>query len=85
MKDSQVREIAKNRVEFREHLYVYIVVNIGLFTINMWLTPVFMWSLFVLFFWGIGLVFHYREAYYGTMETKIEREYQKLKTTKKGK
>ena len=84
MKDSDIKIMAKNRVEFREHLMVYIVINIFLWALNLWLTPVFLWVLFVTFFWGIGLVFHYREAYTGPREAKIEREYQKLKASKKG-
>ena len=80
MKDSEIRKIAKTRVEFREHVYAYILVNIFLFVINMWFSPGFWWFTFVLFFWGIGLVFHYNEAYYGGRDTKIENEYQKLLT-----
>ena len=83
MKDSELRTMAKDRVEFREHLLVYIVVNIVLIAINMWFTPGFWWFLLVLLFWGIGLVFHCREAYCGTREAKIEKEYRKLKTSKK--
>ena len=82
MKDSDIRRMAKNRVEFRDHIYVYIVVNLVLFAINLWFTPGFYWFLFVAFFWGIGLIFHFKEAYFGDSEVRIEREYQKLKATK---
>jgi len=79
LKDEHIREMAKKRVEFRDHLVVYIVVNIVLIGINMWTVPQFWWFLFPLIFWGIGVFFHWREAYYGGEDMRIEAEYQKLK------
>lgn len=79
MKDEHLREMAKKRVEFRDHLAVYVVVNIVLIGINMWTVPQFWWFLFPLIFWGIGLFFHWREAYSGTEQVRIEKEYQMLK------
>ena len=79
MKDEDLKKIAKNRVEFRDHVLVYLVVNAILFTVNILFSPGFYWFIIVLLFWGIGLLFHYREAYYGTEEMRIEREYQILK------
>jgi hypothetical protein len=83
MKDDELRKIAKNRVEFRDHLTIYILINIGLFLINHFTSPGFYWVIFVVVFWGIGLAFHYREAYHGTDAQRIEREYQKLKKDRK--
>lgn len=83
-KDSELREIAKARVEFREHLSIYVIVNAFLIAINLWFSPMFFWFPFVLFFWGIGLVLHFREAYMGTKASQIEKEYQKLKAGKRG-
>lgn len=85
MNDSELRRIAKERVEFKEHLYVYIVINVFLFIINMWFSPGVWWILFVTIFWGIGLAFHYKEAYFGSKQRNIEREYQKLKLMQKKK
>jgi uncharacterized membrane protein YdbT with pleckstrin-like domain len=79
MEDSHLREIARKRVEFREHLYIYIIVNAFLIAINLYFSPVFLWSLFVVLFWGIGLVSHYREAYHGTREQAVEKEFKRLK------
>ena len=83
MKDEDLRKIAKNRVEFRDHLIVYLIINAFLFIINVMFSPGFYWFVFVLLFWGIGVVFHYREAYQGTEDMRIEKEYQKLKKEKK--
>ena len=84
MKDSDLREMAKNRVEFKEHLSIFIVINAFLIAINLWFSPMVLWSLGVLFFWGIGLAFHFREAYLGSRVVNIEREYQRLKKTHRG-
>jgi hypothetical protein len=83
MKDSELREMAKSRVEFREHLSIYIIVNAFLVVINLWFSPQFFWFPLVILFWGIGLVAHFREAYSGTRGARIEREYQKLRARKK--
>jgi hypothetical protein len=83
MKDEDIRKMAKARVEFRDHLFVYAIVNIILAVINLWSSPGFWWFPIVLFFWGIGLVFHYRDAYHDTESARIEKEYQKLKARQK--
>ena len=83
MKDQELREMAKRRVEFRDHLLVYIIVNAALFVINVWTVPGFLWVLFPIVFWGIGVIFHYREAYHGTEAHRVEMEYQKLKKMKR--
>ena len=53
---------AKERVEvikgFYIHLIVYIVVNLGLFSINMFVTPDGLWFFWPLMGWGVGVVFH---------------------------
>jgi predicted membrane channel-forming protein YqfA (hemolysin III family) len=82
MKDSQIRDMAKKRVEFRDHLTVYVIINAILIGINLYYVPMYYWFPFVLVFWGIGLVFHWRDAYCGAEEIRIEKEYQKLKKTK---
>ena len=82
MKDDELRKIAKNRVEFRDHVLIYLVVNVILIIVNVLFSPGFYWFVIVLLFWGIGVIFHYREAYHGTEEMRIEREYQRLRKEK---
>ena len=79
MKDEELREMAKKRVEFKDHVFVYIVINLFLVIINIWFSPMFYWFPFVMFFWGIGLVLHLRDAYMIPEAGRVEREYQKLK------
>jgi len=80
MEDEKLRKIAKERVEFKRHLVVYIIVISFLGLINLLTSRHFPWFLFPAAGWGIGIVFHFFSAYgplSGTMS--IEREYQKLK------
>jgi uncharacterized membrane protein YdbT with pleckstrin-like domain len=85
MKDDSLRRMAKKRVEFRDHFMVYVIINAILFAINILTVPQFWWFLFPLVFWGIGVAFHWREAYHGDEDTRVEREYQKLKKAGVGK
>ena len=53
---------AKERVEtlrgFYIHLTVYVIVNLGLFFINMMTSPETLWFIWPLMGWGIALVLH---------------------------
>ncbi|MCK4420581.1 2TM domain-containing protein [candidate division WOR-3 bacterium] len=53
---------AKERVEeiksFYSHLFVYIIVNLALFLINILTAPDSLWFYWPLFGWGIGLLIH---------------------------
>jgi fatty acid desaturase len=87
MSEEQIYEQAKKRVEARRgffiHLIVYICVNI--FLIIIWAFAAgggFPWFIFPLVGWGIGLLFHYLEAF--VFEGKsdraaIEKEVEKIK------
>ena len=79
MEDKDIRKIARKRVEFRDHLSIYVLLNAIFIIINMLFSPGFMWFIFITLFWGIGLLFHWRDAYYGDTDIRIEKEFQKLK------
>jgi hypothetical protein len=53
---------ARKRVEeikgFYGNLTSFVVVNIGLFALNMYTTPKHLWFYWPLLWWGIGVVFH---------------------------
>lgn len=55
-------ERARRRVEaklgFYIHLFVYLAVNVLLVVLNLMYTPQYLWFLWPLFGWGIGIVFH---------------------------
>ena len=88
MSETEIREFAKKRVvakkEFRTHLYMYIIINFGLFMIYVITTgfggyPWFIWSLLG---WGVGLAAHYatmRTSLKGDTEMEIDKEIEMMK------
>ncbi|WP_458404495.1 2TM domain-containing protein [Methanobrevibacter sp.] len=86
-----IREIAEKRVErkikFKRNLYSYIFVNIILAVINFIFTPEYWWVLWVMFFWGIGVLINFLNAYVlfekfdseEYRERKIQEEMEKLR------
>lgn len=62
MKNETTYEKAKKRVNikigFYIHLAVYVVVNIVLIIINFSTSPAYLWFVWPLLGWGIGVVFH---------------------------
>ncbi len=61
-KNNEKYKVAKRRVAalrgFYAHLFMYIIVNIVLIVINFIFTPRFLWFLFPLLGWGVGLLGH---------------------------
>jgi 2TM domain len=62
MTEEDMRRIAVRRVNaklgFRIHALVFTLVNLGLAAINLAATPAYLWFLFSLSGWGIGLLAH---------------------------
>lgn len=62
MNEEEKYQKAKERVEeikgFYIHLFIFILINCGLFTINLVFEPDHYWFYWPLFGWGIGLVAH---------------------------
>jgi hypothetical protein len=60
--DAQLRRLAERRVNARRgllvHAGVYVVVNLGLVAINLATSPHYLWFVWPLFGWGIGLAAH---------------------------
>lgn len=85
MEGEEMRAAARKRLEDRRgfvpHLIIYVCVNTGL--IMLWLLNsehTFFWPGFVLGFWGIGLVMHAWQAFFGrpVTEADVEREMRRL-------
>lgn len=86
-----LRLIAENRVErkikFKRNLYSYIVVNVILAIVNLIFTPEYWWFLWVVLFWGIGVLADFLRAYVlmdkfdseEYRERKIQEEIEKLR------
>jgi len=78
--EENLRKVARERVEFKRHVVVYIVIIGVLGLINLFTSRHFPWFLFPAGGWGIGLIFHFLYAYGSLGETMSEeKEYQKLK------
>ena len=87
LSEAELHELAVKRVaakkDFKTHLAVYVIVNLGLFAIYAMTTwggyPWFIWPLFG---WGIGLAFHFfamLNELKGSDKTKIDSEIERLK------
>ena len=81
--DNQLHELARKRVEFRRHLVVYFVINAILWTIWFLTGQGYIWPIWPMAGWGIGVIFHYMFEYRSSPFLSEEEEYQKLKRTMK--
>ena len=77
--DSQLHELARKRVEFRSHLIVYFVTISALWIIWYFTGSVYLWPVWPMVGWGIGVFFHYIFDYRSSRFLSEEEEYRKLK------
>lgn len=67
---------AKKRVtelrEFYGHLSVYVIVNLGLFLINMMMSPESLWFFWPLMGWGIAIALHALRVFGGKFDSNWE-------------
>jgi hypothetical protein len=86
-RDEELWQLAKKRARFKRHLTSYIVVIVFLwgvwwFTAGQYGIPTgpIPWPAWAMLGWGLGLAFHYFDAYGdGDLQTTTRREYEKLK------
>lgn len=80
-RDEHLWYLARKRAAFKWGLLSYVVVN--LFLVAIWYMTTgpgnYFWPKWVLLGWGVGLLFHYLEAYQGSRFVSAKREYEKLK------
>jgi len=77
--DSQLHEQARKRVDFRIHFFVYCVI-IGMLWIIWLITGEgYLWPIWPMAGWGVGLIFHYVFDYRSTKFLSEEKEYERLK------
>ena len=82
-KDEKLWKEAKERVDFKSHLVVYVAVNILLIVINLLTSPRSLWFYWVTIFWGFGLLMHGLGIYVFPKGRAVDKEYEKLKSKKK--
>ncbi len=80
--EQRAHKIAKERVEFKIHLLSYLLVNSFLLILNLILTPEYLWFVWPLMGWGIGLIIHGVNAHFSQgsslKERMIEKEMKKV-------
>ncbi len=59
----QAKKRVKKKKDFYQHLIAFVIVNSFLFFLNMVTTPFTWWFHYPLMGWGVGLAFHYVEAF----------------------
>lgn len=77
--DTQLRELAHKRVEFRTHLIVYCVIISVLWIIWYVNGGGYLWPVWPMAGWGVGVTFHYLFNYRPSRFLSEEEEYKKLK------
>ena len=79
---ARARKRAKDKLDFYNHLLIYVVVIGCLYVLN-WITlPEYYWAKWAAFGWGIGLAVHAATTYFGTddpavLDAMTERELEK--------
>ena len=58
MEEQRAMEYVQGLKAFYGHLATYIIVNIVLFAVNWFITPGYLWVLWVMMGWGVGLASH---------------------------
>jgi len=81
--EKKLRRMAKARVEFKQHLMSYIIINAALWAIN-YITQmnhgaIYWWAIWSTLGWGVGLAFHFIFTYIVDESTRVDREYERLR------
>jgi len=77
--DTQLRELAKKRVDFWRHLIVYFVIITMLWVIWYVTDGSYPWPIWPMGGWGVGLIFHYLFDYRSSNLFSEEEEFKRLK------
>ena len=81
--DEKIREEAAERLAFKRHFKIYLLVTIAIWAVWYVLRARFgyydgYWPIYSTLGWGFGVFMHYNGVY-GTSEKSIEREMEKIK------
>lgn len=94
-KDPELWEIAQKRAGFKTHALTYVIMNSFFWAVWFFSSGRhhmdfenygwghFPWPVWPMIGWGIGLAFHFAGAYIFPKANSVEREYEKLKNSKK--
>lgn len=92
-KDPHLWQLAQKRASFKKHLATYVVMNLFFWVLWYFTKGMYEhsyreyrflpWPVWPMLGWGIGIVFHFINAYVATGESSVEKEYEKLKNQNK--
>ena len=66
------RDQAKAKVEFRIHVFTFIAVIVLLAIINLLTSPEYLWFIWPMLGWGIGIVVHALTVYFSSGESSLK-------------
>jgi hypothetical protein len=78
MTEKELRSKAKDIVKFKQHLFMYLLINVGLFGIDYLDNGYLNWAYFVVLDWGVGIFSHYISLKSGGIFS-VEKEMERLK------
>jgi len=89
-KDEQLWKIARQRASFKKHLTTYLIMIVFFWLIwyfsgGQYDRSYIPWPLWAMIGWGLGLAFHYMNAYVTPTNNAVEKEYEKLLNEQKNK
>ena len=59
----KAKKLVKKKKEFYQHLMSYVTVNIALIGINLLTSPSYLWCVYPMLGWGVGIMFHYTDVF----------------------
>ena len=78
MTEKELRSKAKDIVKFKQHLFMYLLINAGLFGLDYLDNGYLNWAYFVVLGWGVGIFSHYISLKSGEIFS-VEKEMERLK------
>ncbi|MDA8763684.1 2TM domain-containing protein [Flavobacteriaceae bacterium] len=78
MTEKELRSKAKDIVKFKQHLFMYLLINAGLFGLDYLDNGYLNWAYFVVLGWGVGILSHYISLKSGGIFS-VEKEMERLK------
>ena len=77
--DDDLHKLAKRRVEFRQHLATYVIINLMMVAIWFFSGAGYYWPIWVHLGWGVGLAFSAYHAFGDGSKDAVAREEEKLR------
>ena len=78
MTEKELRSKAKDIVKFKQHLFMFLLINAGLFGIDYLDNGYLNWAYFVVLGWGVGILSNYISLKSGGIFS-VEKEMERLK------